>query len=137
MGQCVSIPRREYSFCDLTSLSAIMKLALVFLFGLVAMTFAFGELDMGRGIEEDEYEDEMEFDDGSGGPTKPPRKQCRKEASGIKEHIRCMRRFAKCFGSVCLKPCKKAYGRCHKKDPKSRACRRNFVKCIRKKECRS
>ena len=30
---------------------------------------------MGRGIEEDVYEDEMEYDDGSGGPTKPPRKQ--------------------------------------------------------------
>merc|ERR1712002_660219 len=57
-----------------------MKLALICLFGLVAMACAFEEEDMGWELEEEGWgiEDEeldMEIDDGSGGG-----RQCRKES---------------------------------------------------------
>merc|ERR1712121_338917 len=100
----------------LTSSSAIMKLALICLFGLVAMACAFEEVEMD--FEDEEMEmDDMEVDDGSGG------------------RVKCAMELARCLGSECVRPCRRAFFKCQRESHRPFQCFREMVRCFRSDAC--
>ena len=62
---------------------------------------------MGYDVEDEEdFEYDMEVDDGSGGPRQCRKEfhECRKGASGIGGRLKCAMGLARCLGSECVRP---------------------------------